>query len=116
MTEWYNEWVNLYKKPNVGLATLEKYTITGDRLAKSNLGQLQLTKITRKDIQQYMQDYGLTHRKRTVKTESNYIKSCLSDAVIDNYIPVSPYKRITLTSKDDQMTILELSNERNAKK
>ncbi|ETA74313.1 tyrosine-type recombinase/integrase [Ligilactobacillus equi] len=83
--DYFKDWYQTYKKPKISLATLDRYKIAHKVIA--NYFKLKkLSSITRKDYQQFINQFGATHAKATVLKTNNYVRACLKSAIADDII------------------------------
>lgn len=98
LADYFEAWIELYKKGSVRRVTLEKYL--------NNLKQIQriapnvkLKDVNRKVYQQILNAYALTHEKQTVIDFHHQIKGMLLDAVDEDLIPKDPTRKAIFKGK-----------------
>lgn len=85
LSDYFEEWYNVYKKPKLSQLTRDKY-LTIHRSLTGYFGKRQLNSITRQDYQQYINVFGSTHAKDTVYKYNSVIRSCVRSALLDEII------------------------------
>lgn len=98
LADYFEAWIELYKKGSVRRVTLEKYL--------NNLKQIQriapnvkLKDVNRKVYQQILNIYAEDHEKQTVIDFHHQIKGMLLDAVDDDLIPKDPTRKAIFKGK-----------------
>lgn len=98
LADYFEAWIELYKKGSVRRVTLEKYL--------NNLKQIQriapnvkLKDVNRKVYQQILNIYAEDHEKQTVIDFHHQIKGMLLDAVDEDLIPKDPTRKAIFKGK-----------------
>jgi integrase len=86
------------------------------QLKISKLGQMELKKIKRKDVQEFFNDFGKTRRRVTVLDNHKFIKASFADAVLDGLIKTNPCSRIEIVSVEDNWDVMKRKEVREKKK
>lgn len=115
-SDYFEHWVETYRTAGRSRVTVEKYQLTAKQVKKHPIGQKELKKITRADIQGFLNWYGETHARLTTLDFNGHIKASFGDALVDGYIKVNPYQRIELNSKEKHMSVREQKIMREQKK
>ncbi|WP_223389447.1 tyrosine-type recombinase/integrase [Liquorilactobacillus hordei] len=104
--DYYQYWVDLYKRPVVSANTLQTY-VTSLNHYKAYLADVRIDELTRNRIQRFLNELKLSHE--TARKDLMHIRSCLRDAVSDGVIPRNPAEgrlqiisNPSLTKGDDQ--------------
>ncbi len=113
---YFKVWFETYREPKVRDVTIQKYLIVLDLLENDELGQIQLKKIKRKDVQEFFNRYGQTRRRQTVLDTKTYINASLLDAQHDGFIKINPCARIEVVSVEDRWTVAQRKAVRDEKK
>ncbi|WP_143322543.1 site-specific integrase [Clostridium sp. HBUAS56010] len=96
--EYFKSWVEAYKSGTVAEVTLSKYRMTYMRL-KELAPTLDLEVIGRREYQQLINDYALTHEKQTVMDFHRQLKACLLDAYDEKLIERDPTRKVAIRGK-----------------
>lgn len=113
---YFQKWFETYREPKIRRVSARKYEILIKQLDKTSLGHAELTKIKRKDVQEFFNDFGNARRRKTVLDIHRLIKASFVDANLDGLIKHNPCDRIELVTMEDNWTISKLKEVREAKK
>lgn len=96
--DYFKNWVQTYKVANTTLRpnTVAEYQLDSQRLS-TGLGKLPIKKITRIQYQTFINTFGSTHAKSTVRKLNNHIRSCVRHAIDDGLIYQDFTRNISLT-------------------
>lgn len=83
--DYFNNWVDLYKKDKISTMTLKHYTYTANLIKEHFQGKF-ITDIDRKDYQAFLNQIGSSRAKETVAKVNMHIRSCVEDALEDKVI------------------------------
>lgn len=114
--DYYTQWYQTYRQNGRRQTTINKYISLKNYLQNSSLGHKEIKKISKMDIQKFLDKYGESRVKSTTFRCYKIIKASLEDAVIDRLIKESPCIRIEINSKEKSYTVAELQAVRNEKK
>lgn len=103
LVDYYNQWVDAYKKPKVAPASLQHYHFVGKSL-KNYFHDSSIKEITRQEYQNYINDYGANHAFASVKKLNSFVRACVKSAILDGYIIRDFTQKVTLTA-DKEKTI-----------
>lgn len=109
-SDYYDKWVDIYKKNSVSPNTYENYLLDGRRIKKL-FGNMKLKNITRTTYQSILNEFGKEHAKVTVTKFHKAIKSCVRSAIKDKILQNNFTDDITVTYNKDKglkVTYLEL--------
>lgn len=86
---YFQEWMELYKKPIVSNRTYTKYETTLNSI-QQYCGEKLITDYTKKTYQQLLNEYALTHAPASTSKFNNHIRQCVTNAVeekllLDNF-------------------------------
>ena len=84
--EFFWDWATTYRIPGKTDGTKRRYTYINN-VVKKYFGQTRINDINRTVYQKFINDYGKTHSKVTIKKLNGILKSCVSDAYEDGIIP-----------------------------
>lgn len=96
LVDYYNNWVNTYKKDKLSAITLDRYKYTGEAL-KNFFHDDKIKSITRVKYQEFINQYGSTHAPTTVKKVNSIIRACVKSAILDDYLYKDFTQRVELT-------------------
>lgn len=111
--DYYQYWVNLYKRPVVSANTLQTY-VTSLNHYKEYLADVKIEELNRNRIQQFLNNLGLSHE--TARKDLMHIRGCLRDAVSDGVIPRNPAEgRLQIIAdpkrtKDDDQKFMSIAS------
>jgi len=99
--EWWDLWVDTYKKSSVRGATLSTYAYSRARLPLKLL-ETPLSKLTRASIQGAINGIAEGGKsRRTAEMTAHHVKMCLKCAVGDKLIKANPAEKIELPEADE---------------
>lgn len=110
LTEYYEEWINIYKRGAVRNVTLKKYLITLQWLKKI-ANSIYLNDITRSTYQQMINDYALEHEKQTTMDFHHHLKSAILDAVDEGYLSKDPTRKAIIKGKEPRLKKIKFLNQ-----
>lgn len=97
-SEYFEEWIELYKVGAVRPITLKKYYISKQHLEKL-VPDLQVCDVTRRSYQKLLNDYAISHEKQTTMDFHHHLKGAILDAVDDGLIMQNPTRKIIIKGK-----------------
>lgn len=97
-SEYFEEWVDLYKVGAVRPITLKKYYISQQHIEKL-VPDLKICDITRRTYQKLLNDYAISHEKQTTMDFHHHLKGAILDAVDDGLIAQNPTRKIIIKGK-----------------
>jgi integrase len=97
-SEYFEEWVELYKVGAVRPITLKKYYISQQHIEKL-VPNLKVCDITRRNYQKLLNDYAISHEKQTTMDFHHHLKGAILDAVDDGLITQNPTRKIIIKGK-----------------
>lgn len=98
-SEYFEEWVELYKVGAVRPITLKKYYISQQHIEKL-VPDLKICDITRRNYQKLLNDYAISHEKQTTMDFHHHLKGAILDAVDDGLIAQNPTRKIIIKGKN----------------
>ncbi len=98
-SEYFEEWVELYKVGAVRPITLKKYYISQQHIEKL-VPDLKVCDITRRNYQKLLNDYAISHEKQTTMDFHHHLKGAILDAVDDGLIAQNPTRKIIIKGKN----------------
>ena len=99
LSDYFEEWIELYKVGAVRPITLNKYYISQQYLEEL-VPDVKVKDVTRQIYQKLLNDYALTHEKQTTMDFHHQIKSALLDAVDDGLIANNPTRKVVIKGKE----------------
>ncbi len=97
-SEYYANWIELYKEGAVRDVTLKKYKAALAHI-KNLVPDLDISDMSRQTYQKLLNDYAKTHEKQTVTDFHHMVKPCLLDALDEGLISHDPTRRVTIKGK-----------------
>lgn len=80
LSEYYDNWAKIHKKPNVTAVTWKKYKYTGDKI-KKYFKDIKLHQITNSMYQEVLNEFSNTHSQETVEKFHFQLKAAIKMAV-----------------------------------
>ena len=93
--DYFDEWVDIYKRGAVRDVTLKKYLLVSKHLRKL-FGDVRMEDIDRKKYQQLINDFAVDHERTTVSDFIHMVRSAVLDAVDDGLIDKDPTRRAVI--------------------
>lgn len=97
-TDYYNEWIKIYKDGAVRKVTMNKYYLTLSWLKKL-VPYLKISDITRRKYQELLNDYANFHERQTTMDFHHQLKGSILDAVDEGLISINPTRKIIIKGK-----------------
>ncbi|MFL0366221.1 tyrosine-type recombinase/integrase [Pseudobacillus sp. 179-B 2D1 NHS] len=82
---YFNEWMDIYKKPKVSARTYTKYETSLNSLIKY-FGEIKLADIDKKLYQQTINKYALEHAPESTSKFNNHLRQCSKNALEEKII------------------------------
>ena len=101
-SEYFEEWIELYKVGAVRPITLKKYYISKQHLEKL-VPDLQVCDVTRRSYQKLLNDYALSHEKQTTMDFHHQIKAAVLDAVDEGLIDRDPTRKAIIKGRSPRI-------------
>ncbi|WP_099355694.1 tyrosine-type recombinase/integrase [Fredinandcohnia onubensis] len=83
--EYFEEWIEIYKVPNVSPTTLKHYEYSLNAV-KEYFSRTPIQNIRRQEYQRFLNWFGSNKAKQTVDKVHGHIKACVKDAMEEQYI------------------------------
>ncbi|ANY70445.1 integrase [Paenibacillus sp. BIHB 4019] len=93
--EYYETWVRVFK-PNIAKNTLERYLNTHKTL-QEHFGGVPIQEITKRRYQEFLNVYGATRTRESVRKLNTHIRACVRNAIDEGIIQVDFTRGIALT-------------------
>lgn len=98
LSEYFEDWMKLYKEDNVSPITYRKYEDTLMNIRKYMPVAL-ISDLDRPTYQRYLNKYAKTHVRSTVIKFNNHIRASLKDAVEEGLILFDPTRKAVIKGK-----------------
>jgi len=96
--EYYEQWIDVYKKGAIREATMSKYIMTL-KWVKKLAPNLLLSDLTRTMYQKLLNDYALYHERQTTLDFHHQLKGAVLDAVDEGLIERDPTRKAIIKGK-----------------
>ena len=96
--DYYQQWVDVYKKGAIREATLSKYLMTQKWIEKL-APKLKIAELTRTAYQQLLNDYAKEHERQTTLDFHHQLKGAILDAVDEGLIERDPTRKAIIKGK-----------------
>ncbi|MEO5283723.1 tyrosine-type recombinase/integrase [Limosilactobacillus allomucosae] len=83
--DYFEQWYKTYREPHLSPASKAIYT-TNIRVVRSYFKSVKIKSITRNFYQQFINAYGKSRAKNTVRRTQTYIRACVRSAMADGII------------------------------
>ena len=97
-TEYYSNWVKIYKEGAVRAITLEKYHLTENWLKKL-VPELKVGDLDRIEYQKLINSYAEEHERQTTMDFHHQLKAAVMDALDDGLIDKDPTRKVIIKGK-----------------
>lgn len=97
-TDYYAQWVKVYKEGAIRDVTLAKYHMSHNWLTKL-VPELKVCNLTRIAYQQLINDYAASHERQTTMDFHHQLKGAILDAVDDGLIARDPTRKVIIKGK-----------------
>ena len=97
-TDYYLEWIHMYKEGSVRQVTLDKYYLTNRELQK-RWPLMKVNSINHYNYQKLINEYAETHEYLTVKGFHHHCKAAIMDAIEDGLLVKDPTRHLTIKGK-----------------
>lgn len=97
-TDYFEEWISLYKVGAIKDVTLNKYHLSLKQIRKI-APNLLVCELTRSTYQNILNEYAKTHERQTTMDFHHQLKGAILDAVDDGIIKTNPLRKIVVKGK-----------------
>ena len=97
-SEYYSNWVKIYKEGAVRAITLEKYHLTENWLKKL-VPELKVGDLDRIEYQKLINSYAEEHERQTTMDFHHQLKAAVMDALDDGLIDKDPTRKVIIKGK-----------------
>ena len=98
-TDYYESWINVYKKGAIRKVTMDKYLLTLSWLKKL-APKLKVHELNRTKYQELLNAYAESHERQTTMDFHHQLKSSILDAVDDGLIESDPTRKVIIKGKN----------------
>lgn len=107
--DYFDDWFNTYKKGLITPVTQRHYIWVANEINKY-FGKIKIKKITRRQYQQFINDFGENHAPETVKKLNGICRACFRSAVVDGIITKDITENTTLVYDKNRKQKVEYLN------
>lgn len=107
--EYFLKWFEDFKKPKLSERTQNRYIITYHEL-QNYFKKVPIEKITRREYQRFITEYGNSHAKDTVQKVNSLVRACVENAIYEDVIIKDFTKGIELVFNPDKSRHIEYLN------
>lgn len=93
--DYFEEWMEIYKKGAVREVTYEKYELA-QRQVKKLVPDLKVSQLDKRTYQQLMNKYAETHEHQTTMDFHHQVKSAIADALDEGYLKIDPTRKVII--------------------
>lgn len=93
--EYFKSWVDVYRD-DIGDITRSGYYITLGEISESFAGRY-INDITKREYQEFLNDFGAVHAKETVRKLNTHIRACVQEAIEEGIIQFDFTRKAKLT-------------------
>ncbi len=97
-SEYFEEWIGLYKVGAIRAITLKKY-YRSQQYLEELAPDLRVKELTRRNYQQLLNDYAKAHEKQTTMDFHHQVKGAILDALDGGLIDQNPTRKIIIKGK-----------------
>lgn len=108
--DYYDEWVDVYKKDAIREATLTKYKMS-QKWVQKLVPELKVHEMTRTVYQQILNDYAKNHERQTTLDFHHQLKGAILDAVDEGLIERDPTRKAIIKGKPPRSKKIKYLNQ-----
>lgn len=97
-SEYFQQWIDIYKKGAIREATMAKYRMT-QRWVEKLMPELKVVELNRTAYQQLLNAYAKEHERQTTLDFHHQLKGAILDAVDDGLIERDPTRKAIIKGK-----------------
>ncbi|WP_338207903.1 tyrosine-type recombinase/integrase [Lactiplantibacillus paraxiangfangensis] len=98
LVNYYERWIKTYKLNAVSSITYNKYKNTAKH-AKKLFGNLKLKDLTKLVYQEKLNEFAITHARRTVACLHKQLRACILEALDEKIITIDPTRKAVITGR-----------------
>lgn len=96
--DYFKNWIKVYKN-HVGKNTKERYLTTYNTI-NDYFGDKPIQNIRKREYQKFLNNYGKTRAKSTVRKLNSHIRACVKEAIDEGIIRVDFTRNINITGEE----------------
>ena len=108
--EYYQQWIEVYKRGAIREATMEKYLMT-QKWVKKLAPELRVSELTRTAYQKLLNDYAKEHERQTTLDFHHQLKGSILDAVDEGLIERDPTRKAIIKGKSPRVKKIKYLNQ-----
>lgn len=108
--EYYNTWIDVYKRGAIRQATLDKYLMT-QKWVEKLAPTLKVSEMSRVAYQQLLNDYAEYHERQTTLDFHHQLKGAVLDAVDEGLIERDPTRKAIIKGKTPRVKKIKYINQ-----
>ena len=109
-SDYYSQWITLYKEGAIRDVTLGKYKMTHIWITRL-IPEIRMCDMTRNVYQQLINDYAVTHERQTTMDFHHHLKGAILDAVDDGLIEKDPTRKVIIKGKTPKAKKIKYLNQ-----
>lgn len=111
-SDYYSQWITLYKEGAIRDVTLGKYKMTHIWITRL-IPEIRMCDMTRNVYQQLINDYAVTHERQTTMDfhHHHHLKGAILDAVDDGLIEKDPTRKVIIKGKTPKAKKIKYLNQ-----
>lgn len=109
-SEYYKQWIDVYKKGAIREATMSKYLMSHKWVEKL-VPELKVSELTRTAYQQLLNDYAEHHERQTTLDFHHQLKGAILDAVDEGLIERDPTRKAIIKGKTPKAKKIKYLNQ-----
>lgn len=109
-SEYYKQWIDVYKKGAIREATMSKYLMSHKWVEKL-VPELKVCELTRTAYQQLLNDYAEHHERQTTLDFHHQLKGAVMDAVDEGLIERDPTRKAIIKGKTPKAKKIKYLNQ-----
>ena len=109
-TDYYKQWIDVYKKGAIREATMSKYRMSQKWIEKL-IPDLKVSELTRNAYQQLLNDYAKEHERQTTLDFHHQVKGAILDAVDEGLIERDPTRKAIIKGKTPKSKKIKYLNQ-----
>lgn len=108
--DYYQQWIEVYKRGAIRDATMAKYLMT-QKWVKKLVPELKVCELTRTTYQKLLNDYAKEHERQTTLDFHHQLKGAILDAVDDRLIERDPTRKAIIKGKSPRVKKIKYLNQ-----
>lgn len=109
-SEYFQQWIDIYKKGAIREATMAKYRMT-QRWVEKLMPELKVVELNRTAYQQLLNAYAKEHERQTTLDFHHQLKGAILDAVDDGLIERDPTRKAIIKGKTPRVKKIKYLNQ-----